>query len=142
MKLLNASPVSAKKSKKRSYLIQKADRTAQNLKRTWGVANECNSDFVPTSDDALDMILRLKATFHENDISNAEKIQILTLMPSTWSTRKTSQVMNTSEYMARLAKNLAKTDSVLSMPEAKPRKITLVIRNLKFYDSINISAKL
>ena len=45
-----------------------------------------------------------------------EKIQILTLAPSSWSIENTADQFNVSQYMVRKAKELKKSDGILSVP--------------------------
>ena len=71
-----------------------------------------------------------------------EKIKILTLVPQSWSTKKTVQEFGVTEYMVRKARNLRKANGILADPEAKKGKqlaADLVDRVVAFYQSDDYS---
>ena len=48
-----------------------------------------------------------------------ENIQILTLVPQSWSTKKTVEEFGVTNYMVRKARHLRKANGILADPEAK-----------------------
>lgn len=118
---LNASPILFKKRKVEPYIRKKILDVSVNLSKSLGIDTN-NSDIPATVSDAVDMITRLKNKFHEESTSRSEKLQILTILPSTWSAAKISRVMNSTEYMAKYSKRLAKEKGILGTTASKPRK--------------------
>ena len=66
-----------------------------------------------------EMILQLKVMF-EMSVKRSEQMQVLTLLPSSWSARKIQDEFGVAKFMARAAKKLAKEKGVLSTPNPKP----------------------
>ena len=69
-------------------------------------------------------------------------MQILTILPQSWSVRRIQSEFGTSNYMARKAKNLVREKGVLATPNPKlghplAPKTTDLVRG--FYESDNIS---
>lgn len=119
--LLNQSPVSAKRRIYETYLNDKVTRVAQNLRKALGVKNRMKTEF--SDMDATEMINSLREKFNADNTSRSIRIQILTLLPSSWSVHKVMEVMGASEHMVRVAKNLVSADGILSVPTKKTGKI-------------------
>lgn len=104
-------------------MIKKFDYVARNLKQTFNIDTE-DSEFVHqiNSADAINMIKRLKEKFNDKNTTRAEKIQILTIMPSTWNNKKNMEVMGSTDYMTRSAKELVESNGILSMSGPKHGK--------------------
>ena len=49
-----------------------------------------------------------------------EQLQILTVLPKSWSVKKIQQEFGVSTYMAQKSKKLVKEKGVLSLPDQKP----------------------
>lgn len=122
LEVLNVSPIPMKKRKVQPYIAKKIKRVCDNLNKSLGMVDDTQSDIQATASDAIDIITRLKYKFHDGDTTNSEKLQILTILPSTWSAKKISRVMNSSEHMAKVAKKLAVSNGILAVPISKPRK--------------------
>lgn len=71
--------------------------------------------------DSEEMIEQLKHKFG-NEPKRSAKVQILTVLPASWSRRKLSNEFETTEYMAAVAKHLAEEKGVLASPNPKPVK--------------------
>lgn len=69
--------------------------------------------------DLNNIIDRLKTKFHSEDSNRAQKIQILTILPSQWSTNKIARIMDAKKSMVKKAKLISKTKGILSLPDAK-----------------------
>jgi len=66
-------------------------------------------------DDKSEIIKQLKVKFHETQ-QKSVKIQILTLLPMSWSIKKVEYEFKASNYMVRKAKALVKSGGILSTP--------------------------
>ena len=66
-------------------------------------------------------LAQLKDKIHNADSSS--QIQLLTLVPQTWSHKKSSSFFEISEYKVHLAKNLFKSKGLLAIPETKKGKV-------------------
>lgn len=87
------------------------------------------------------LIEELKAKFAETT-SHADKIQILTLIPKSWSLEKTRAEFSTTMYLVRKARYIKKSFGVLGKPTSRQGKkidgdILSMIEN--FYESDDIS---
>lgn len=51
--------------------------------------------------------------------TRSEKMQILTVLPKSWSVKRIQEEFNTTNFMARQAKELVKEKGVLAMPDLK-----------------------
>ena len=60
----------------------------------------------------------MKEKFHSST-DRSQKVQILTVLPKSWSTRKVEEEFAVSNYMARKAKDLVKDQGILSSPNPK-----------------------
>ncbi|CAH0562925.1 unnamed protein product [Brassicogethes aeneus] len=115
--LLDQSPVSAKRRIFETYLDNKVTRVAQNLRKALGVKNHMNTEF--SDADATEIINSLREKFNDDDTSRSIRVQILTLLPLSWSVHKVMKVMGASEHMVRVAKTLVAADGILSVPTKK-----------------------
>ena len=52
----------------------------------------------------------------------SEKVQVLTVLPKSWSIRKVQKTFGASNYMVRKAKELVEQKGILSIPNPKPGK--------------------
>ena len=66
-------------------------------------------------DDESEMIKQLKEKFYETQ-EKSVKVQILTLLPMSWSIKKIENEFKASNYMVRKAKTLVKSGGILSTP--------------------------
>ena len=92
-------------------------------------------------DDESEMIKQLKKKFHETQ-EKSVKIQILTLLPISWSIKKIENEFKASNYMVRKAKTLVKSGGILSTPNPNHghslRDDTIMMVQ-NFYESDEIS---
>ena len=92
-------------------------------------------------DDQAEMIEQHKERFHSTT-ERSEKVQILTVLPQSWSIRRVQGEFGASDYMIRKAKDLVKEKGILSTPNPKlgnplaQHKTELV---WKFYESDEVS---
>lgn len=105
-------------------LNEKVDHVCHNIKRSLGVVHE-SEDLQGDNQDFLDIIARLKGKYDQNT-TRSEKMQILTLLPLSWSARKVALIMDCTEYMAKTAKKLTETSGILSHNINRVRMISYV----------------
>lgn len=130
---LGESPYSQIKARGKKYSKQKVQKITEAMKRTVisGAA----------SDDGSEMIQQLKEKF-QTTTQRSEQLQILTVLPKSWSLKKIEQEFNVSNYMARKSKELVKEKGVLSLPDPKPGPSLspeTVDKVRAFYESDDIS---
>ena len=65
--------------------------------------------------DFMEILNQLKEKFHST-LMRSEKIQILTILPQSWSSNKIQTEFGATNYMVRCAKTLVKQKSILSTP--------------------------
>ena len=92
-------------------------------------------------DDESEIITQLKDKFQATT-KRSEKVQILTVLPKSWTTRKVQDEFGASTYMVRKAKELVKQKGVLSTPNPKPGhalavETTALVQS--FYESDEVS---
>lgn len=96
-----------KRSKKRSK--QKVDKITTMMQKA--VISER-----PSCSDC-EIVSQLKEKFLR--ASRSEKMQILTVLPKSWSIKRIQEEFSTTNFMARQAKELVKAKGVLTMPDLK-----------------------
>ena len=69
-------------------------------------------------DDDSEIIGQLKEKFHASE-DKSQKVQILTVLPKSWSVIKVQEEFAASNYMARKAKKLVKEQGIFSSPNPK-----------------------
>ena len=80
---------------------------------------KCTIISTETIDDRSEMIQQLKEKFQSTP-QRSEQLQILTVLPKSWSLKKIQQEFGVSNYMTRKSKVLVKEKGVLSLPGTKP----------------------
>lgn len=136
---LGESPVKSKRLNERSYPKKKLMKIDNSLRLVLGVESEGENK--PKMDDETEIISQLKNKF-KNTTKKSEKIQILTILPESWSTRKVQEEFGATNFMVRKAKKLVKEKGILSTPNLRPGKtikddtVTIV---KSFYNDDDIS---
>ena len=69
-------------------------------------------------DNDSEIIAQLKEKFYSST-DRSQKVQILTVLPKSWSIRKVEEKFAVSNYMVRKAKDLVKDQGILSSPNPK-----------------------
>ena len=108
---IGETPYSHIKPRGKKYSRQKVEKITEALKRTI-ISRE-------TIDDGSEMIQQLKEKFQSTP-QRSEELQILTVLPKSWSLKKIQQEFGVSNHMARTSKDLVKEKGVLSLPGPKP----------------------
>ena len=108
------TPVTRKKLRSKKYLDKKLDEVTEMVKKvTIG-----DTDTVRSTDES-EMLEQLKEKFHATKESSM-KIQILTVLPKSWSTRRIEREFGVSHHISRKVKSLVKEKGILSLPDPKP----------------------
>lgn len=118
---MDQSPIPPKKSNDVPWIHKKVEKIAGNLKSSLGV--DCDTTLNSDTRDLRDILDRLKIKFHDKETSRSERIQILTVLPSHWSTNTMAETMDATKYVAKKAKELGKTKGILAMPDKKLGKL-------------------
>ena len=115
--LIGESPVNKRKLNNINYPRQKLRKIGNALaERILGVENE---ESISSANPESEIINQLKEKFNTSNI-RSEKVQILTVLPKSWSKKKIEQEFGASNFMVRTAKNLVKEKGVLSCPNPRP----------------------
>ena len=108
---IGETPYSQTKARGKNYSRHKVKKITEAMKRTV-ITGEA-------TDDGSEMIQQLKEKF-QSTTQRSEQLQILTVLPKSWSLKKIQQEFGVSNYMARKSKELVKEKGVLSLPSPKP----------------------
>lgn len=139
LNILGESPMSKKKLKLQKYQKEKFQKVDTAVQKLFEADNSVDDEIVQSAKS--EMICQLKDKFCSST-SHSEKVQILTLLPKSWSIRKIEKEFEAPNFMVRKAKQLVKEKGILSSPNLKPGKslpenvINIVI---EFYESDMIS---
>ena len=124
------TPVTKRKVRSQKYVQKKIDEMSEMMGKL------VIGDSYATSDSEM-----MKDKFHSST-NGSTKIQILTLLPVSWTIKRIEIEFGTTNYMARKAKNLVKEKGIMSTSNLKPghsieeSKIDTVVG---FYESDNCS---
>ena len=114
---IGETPILKKKLQHVKYRIQKFKKIrAAVSKRMLPEIRSSNGD------DESEIVRQLKEKFKETTM-RSEKVQILTVLPKSWSIRKVQDEFGASNYMVRKAKDLVKKKGILSTPNPKVGQI-------------------
>ena len=108
---IGETPYSQSKARAKNYSRQKVKNITEAMQRTI-----ITGEIV---DDGSEMTQQLKEKFLTTTKMN-EQLQILTVLPKSWSVKKIQQEFGVSTYMAQKSKKLVKEKGVLSLPDPKP----------------------
>ena len=126
---IGETPLTKRKLRSKQYRRQKVEAVTAMM-RTAVLA-----DTREMSDEA-EIVAQLKEKY--STVSRSEKIQILTVLPKSWSVRKIETEFGASNRMARKAKELVKEKGILSTPNPKPGRTLCqqtVDKVTSFYES-------
>ena len=130
---IGETPYSKSKARGKAYPKEKLKAITEAMQRT--VLKD------EVMDDGREMIQQLKKKFKVTADKRVQ-LQILTVLPQSWTIRKTQEEFGVSSYMARKAKELVKEKGVLSLPGHKvghPLAAETVELVSVFYQSDDIS---
>lgn len=127
--LLNQSPIPTRRMNSDTYLNNKVIRVSHNLRKTLGIGNNLSGEYCDV--DAADIISKLREKFNDNNTSRSSRVQILTLMSSSWTVDKIVDVMGATEYMVRVAKKLVAEKGILAIPARKIGEISNILMHFE-----------
>ncbi len=111
---IGETPIVRKKLHQVKYPKEKLKKIGATMKKKILREQECDH-----SDDDSEIIRQLKDKF-QSTTEKSEKVQILTVLPKSWTVRKVQSEFGASNYMVRRAKELVKQKGILSTPNPKP----------------------
>jgi len=128
--LLNIPPIDKYAIDNPSYLSGKYNEICSTFATLLGLDNKSNH--YENSVNYQDILENIKSKFDSGSTTRAQKLQILTLLPSDWSINKICDVIGATKHMALLSKSLKERKGILSVPEGKNGKIfSFFIRKLQ-----------
>lgn len=103
-------------------------------------SKEAHSSEMKVNADDSEIITQLKDKFKITK-KRSEELQILTVLPKSWSIKRIEQEFHVTNYMARQAKKLVSQEGVLSMPNKRESRFPQIVeeRVLKFYKNEEVS---
>lgn len=107
---IGETPFSHTKAQGKKYSRQKVEKITQAMKHTF--------ISVETTDDGAEMIQQLKDKFRSTS-QRSEQLQVLTVLPQSWSVKKIQHEFGVTNYMARKSKELVK-EKFPSRPKTWP----------------------
>src|SRR5207253_10078355 len=120
LQTIGESPIIKKKLGQSKYPKEKSEKIGVALKRKI-LCVESDSD-VPVNTES-EILTQLKDKFNATSTSKSEQVQIMTILPLSWSIKKIEAQFGCSDYMVRKAKKLVKEKGILSTPNPKPGKV-------------------
>lgn len=141
-----------KKSSRKSYVKRKLSRVhAKMTKKAAVVLNlpveeleQCNDDSdqecrtIEQKAEDLDLLMLKIKDKMMSCTTSAEKTQLLTLVPESWTRKAVTEFFDVTDYQARAASALVKSDGILTMPPPRKGKtLSSKIKNtiIEFYCS-------
>lgn len=121
LQMLDVSPIPKKKLKINTWMDDKFDRTVGVMKRLCELPDL--PDTKKDESDWAETISRLQEKFQSPSVTNAERIQILTLLPKSWTNTKVADEFRTSLYMVKKARKLCREQGILATPNANLDKM-------------------
>ena len=113
LQVIGETPVCKKKLVQTSYPTEKLNKIKV------AAAKAILPSMTPAEiDNDSEIIAQLKEK-PNSSMDRSQKVQILTVLPNSWSTRKVEEELAVSNYMARKAKDLIKDQGILSSPNPK-----------------------
>lgn len=118
---IGESPVVKTKTKtNKKYCKEKLEKVTLRLSETYFQSIQEKESKDLSDNSQTEIIDQLKEKFAVG--SKSEKLQILTVLPKSWSCARMEHEFSISNYMARKAKKLLEEKGVLSTPDPKPGK--------------------
>ena len=111
---IGETPVVKKKLQQVHYPKDKLKRITTAMKKV--IIQDVESS---DSGDDGEIIKQLKEKFHTT-AERSEKVQVLTVLPKSWSMHRIQAEFGASDYMVRRVRELVKQNGILSSPNLKP----------------------
>jgi len=124
LSILGESPIIKRKLNTRAlYVKEKARKIEGTVRRKIELGIGCAvSEAESVESPESEMLNQLKDKFKSSK-KRSEKIQILTILPKSWTRRRVVEEFHVSEYMARKARKLVSEKGIMSTPNPKLGKI-------------------
>ena len=119
LELLGESPIQKKRLSGDKYMKNKKTKIGEIVKKK--LETTMGGLVIKFQDDGEEMIQQLKEKFESTE-KKSEQIQVLTVLPKSWTIPKVQEEFNTSNYMVRKAKALVKEQGILALPNPKAGK--------------------
>lgn len=118
---LGESPIKKKQCKtNKTYCKTKIEKVKLKFNNTFFQLNKEDDNALQLDNTETEIVHQLKEKF--KTASSNEKLQILTILPKSWSSAMVEREFGVSNYMARKAKRLVEEKGILSSPDPKPGK--------------------
>ena len=127
LRVVGETPITKRKLQSKKYKKSKLHTIVKMMEKA-GIDEE------PNADDEI--ISQLKEKY--STAPRSEQLQILTIVPKSWSLRKIESEFGASNFMARKAKQLVREKGILSTPNPKPGRSlpqTSIDVVIHFYES-------
>lgn len=115
--LLNISLIDEYSVNKQSYLKEKYEEICSKLATLFGL--EYRENLYENSLNFKDILESLQEKFNDENTDRDKKMQILTVLPVSWSLNKICDVMGATKHMAVVSKRLKEKQGVMSVPDKK-----------------------
>lgn len=139
---LGESPVEKKRLSQKKYPKEKMKRVEKAFKRKLlYIPSEESSNEGAAEEE---VIVQLKEKFKSSN-NRSEKIQLLTILPKSWTNKKIEQEFGATNFMVRTAKKLVAEKGILSTPNPRPgNTLDEETANLvkSFYESDEVSRQM
>lgn len=98
------------------WVQNKIQRVTQNLKQKLGVKYTKTDE---TVHDFTLMVIQMRAIFHTPGTEYEKKIELLAMLPQTWSIPRMAKSMGSSHHMAKVAKKFASSGRMVQTLKRK-----------------------
>ena len=132
---ISESPIVKKRMLVKSYADDKMRRIKEGIRKVLGLEPS------KVEEDFKEMILQLKHKFDDSE-KVSEKVQVLTVLPQSWSIRRIQEEFGATYRTARLSKQLAASEGIMATPNARLGKVlpkAVEEKVVAFYLSDNVS---
>lgn len=144
LQVLGESPVVNRKVKTRVHYVKKKVKTIQTaVKRKLELVAGVSLDESEHEHAESEVIDQLKEKFR-SCATRSEKVQVLTVLPKSWSAKRIQDEFNATNYMARKAKNLVEIKGILSTPNEKAGRTlpTCIVEDVRAFYASDIISRL
>lgn len=128
--LLNISVIDEYSVHKPSYVKDKYEEICCKFATLFGL--EYTDNLYENSLHFKNMIENLKEKFDDENTNRDQKMQILTLLPVSWSINKICDVMGATKHMAVVSKRLKENQGVMSVPGKKKGNVLTNFYKMEF----------
>ena len=132
---ISESPIVKKRMLVKSYADDKMRRIEEGIRKVLGLEPS------KVEEDFKEVILQLKHKFDDSE-KVSEKVQVLTVLPQSWSIRRIQEEFGATYRTARLSKQLAASEGIMATPNARLGKVlpkAVEEKVVAFYLSDNVS---